>query len=1206
MKTASSRPKLIVHSALLFLFLFVAVSLQGQNSRGIILGHVKDSSGAAVQGAKVTAKNVSTGVTNEFNTGPVGDYVFVDLIPGTYELTVQNQGFKTARSSGLVLEVDQTLRQDFTLQVGAIKEEMTVTADAQMVQTDNTTVGNVVSHEMAEALPVNGRDFTALLGLDAGTTLVGGGNQLYWNLHGLGGGTFTEVSMDGARPDSVSYLVDGVTNNGNFFSVASNIPSLSAIQEFKVQDGLYSAEYGQGSGQVNLAIKSGGSSLHGSAYDFIQNDMFQPKSPAQNVLNILDHTNVPLKTPFKQNQFGGTLSGPLVIPKIYDGRGKTFWFFSYEGGRRSTASGTTSPVMVPTDAERGGDFSDWPVPIYDPSTTNLAKATTADPTGRTPFAGNKIPSSEFDSVALALLNYYPHPNISCAMPCPNFVIPIHNSITTNTETMRVDEALAARDRIYFTGIIKNDNEPNPSMLPATGNIAFSRSRLFGLNWQHSFGTNTINEARFGYNRLFFHTGVETAFGPDLATQLGIKNSPDIPSFFDIPVVSPNDLYTGIGSSNNGYTQRENDFQYVDNLKLVRGRHNLTLGADIRRIQLLGQDGFYNMGNLSFTGAYTAANPSASAMTSPNILPSGNPFADFLLGFPQGVSAPAPLGSDLMNLRGTNWNFFGQDDLHVTPHLTLNLGLRYEIPTNYHSVDNSGFGFNTANGGSMVWASKSFVQATTQAVTSGGGTVNSNWLGCCAQNTLVPIDKHDFAPRIGMAWRPFSTDRFVVRAGYGIFYDLYERFFDATQFDENQLWTLAANPKYATAGTGYENASLFPLNTLWAPPVTAASLFSTATPVYDFGPQVNMPTNHNPYIQQWTLGTQYSLTPTLLADVGYVGSHAIHEPTQNLYNTAYLPPVTGDPCNSYIDASVAPASCLSDPNFVPIDKRTPFSNFGPSLYYNDNVLYSHYNALQVRLRQRFSKGLQYNLNYTYSRNLDETTAINNMLGTNDFIMDPHNPARDYGPASSDQTHRFVAIGSYDLPIGKGKLYSLGPVNWLLGNWSVSGDYQLASGSPFSVYAFPYANWGAQDQEGSYFWGRVRANVVGDPHSGTCSDGSRVGTISCWYNTAAFAAPPLGAYGDGGKGMLRGPHFSALNMSFAKSFLVTERHRLQYRLDLFNVGSNWHSNINNLFPDGRLTDCNYGWLVPCNSLNGTPYNSYNLWTPRTIQMSLMYSF
>jgi hypothetical protein len=1175
-----------------------------QNSRGTVLGHIEDSSGAAVPGAQVTLKNLNTNITNEFTTNASGDYAFVDVVPGTYSITVEKKGFKSTGNAKLILEVDQTLRQDYTLTVGELSEVVEVSAVSAMVQTDNTSLGNVMPNDLIQELPVNGRDFNALLGLDAGATYVGGGSQLYWNLHGLGGGEFREVSLNGARPDSVSYLVDGVTNNGNFFSVAANIPSMSSIQEFKVQDGLYSAEYGTGSGQVNVAIKSGTNQLHGSAYDYLQNDMFQPSSPIQAYENNVNGTNIPLKSPFKQNDFGGTLGGPLIVPKIYNGRDKTFWFFSYEGGRRRTVSGTSgAAIMVPTEQERTGNFSDWPVPLYDPSTTGTA-VTVSDPTGRLPFSGNQIPSGEINPIAQKIVAYYPKPNITCTMPCNNYAIPVRNSITTDTETMRVDENVTARDSVYFTGNIRNDDEPNPSELPASGQISFSRGRLFGLTWQHSFGNATINEVRFGYNRLFFHEGVDTAFGPDLATQLGLQNSPDIPALFDVPVITfTNDGYSGLGSQNNGYTQRENDYQVVENLKLIRGKHTLTLGTDIRRVQMLDQDGFISMGELYFSGDYTSAAPNTPPMTSPAIIPTGNPFADLLLGDARSIAAPPPLGSDLMNLRGTVWNFFAQDDFHITPHLTLNVGLRYELPLAYYSANDSGFAFNPANGGSMVWASKSFVEATTQAVTAAGGTVNPNWLACCASNTLVPQDKHDFAPRIGIAWRPFPTDRLVVRAGYGIFYDVYERFYDGSQFDDDGLWTLAANPNYPVT-TGNEPVSPLALNTLWLPPVTSASLFSTATPVYNFGIQANMPTNHQPYTQQWTLDTQYALTPTTLLEVGYVGSHAIHEPTQLLYNMGYLPNVAGDTCNYLLDASQATgqyAYCATDPNFQPVDTRTPYKNFGPTMYFNANILWSHYNALQTRLKQRFSNGLQYNLTYTYSRALDETSAINNIQGTNDFIMDPHHPGLDYGPASFDQTHRFVATGSYELPVGRGKRYSLGLANWVFGNWVASGIYTISSGIPFSVYAFPY--WTAPDQEGSNFGGRVRANVASDPFSGFTQ------TNTEWFNTNAFAAPDPGRYGDEGKGILRGPHFADLDMSFAKNFLLTERHRLQARVDIFNLGSNWHSELRT--PDQTIGDNNFGSLAPFQSsqysgISAAEWAKLNLWTPRTIQLSLQYTF
>jgi len=1175
----------------LALLLLSSPSLLGQNARGTILGHVADPSGAAVLGARVTIKNVNTGVTNEFTTDGTGDFVFVNLIPGTYTVSVEGQGFKTSSSSGLILEVDQTLRQDFTLAMGSLAETVTVSANAQMVQTDNTTIGNVVAGELMQELPLNGRDFTSLLNIDAGATNLGGGSQTYWSLHGLS--SFREVSLDGARPDSISYLIDGVTNNANLFSTASSVPSVSAIQEFKVEQGLYSAEYGQGSAQVNVAIKSGTNDYHGSAYDFLQNDAFQPNSPLQAFLNSQPGaTPQPLNSPFKQNQFGFTLGGPVIVPKVYHGQNKTFWFFSYEGGRQSTLTGTQSPVQVPTAQERTGNFSDWPVPIYDPSTTGSTTATANDPTGRTPYPNNQIPTSLLNPIASKLLAYYPQPNLTCAMPCNNFVTPVHNSKNIDTETMRVDQNFGSMDRLFFTGIIKGDDEPNPSMLPATGNVSFARSRLFGLTWQHSFGSSIINEARMGFNRLFFHTGVDTAFGADLATQAGLKNSPAIPAFYDIPIVTPNDRYTSIGSGNNGYSQKENDFQYVDNLKIVRGRHKLTFGTDIRRIQLWDQDGFTAMGQLFFTGGYTAANPLAPAMQgSLNILPSGNPFADMFVGYPQSVGAPPPLGSDLFNLRALNYNFFAQDDIRLTPRLTLNLGLRYEIPPNYHSINNSGFAFNPADGGSMVWANKGFVQSVTQQVQAAGGQVNTNWMQCCASNSLVPIDKHDFAPRVGLAWRPFATDRFVIRTGYGIFYDVYERFYDTTQFDDNRLWTLAANPTYPVA-TGFEKSSPLALSTLWLPPVTSASLFSTATPPYNFGVQVNSPTNHNPYNQQWSFDTEYSLTQSLLLDVGYVGSHGIHSPTQLLIGMGYPPPVAGDHCNTYIDIAQVPAGdpCLKDPNFVPVDKRELWPNFGPGTYYNDNVLNSTYHALQVRVRQRLNNGLQYNLNYTWSKALDETSAINNISGTNDFIMDPHDVQRDYGPASFDQPSRFVASGSYEVPVGKGKRWTFGKANWLVGGWTASGIYTIASGGPFSVYAFPY--YSSTDQMGSPFTGRVRANLVANPY--TVNQ-----TPLDWYNTSAFAAPAPGTYGDEGKGILRGPYLMDLDMSFAKQFPIKERQKVQYRLDIFNVGSNWHSQFRT--PDNDMSDCNYGSLAGCNGAG-----TLNLWTPRTIQMALIYSF
>ena len=484
-RTTTSRQKLIFPLLRVSLFiLFVSIAAYSQNSQGTILGHVQDSSGAAVAGANMSATNVNTNVIHQFTSNSSGDYVFVNIIPGTYQVRVKRDGFKTEVSGNLILEVDQTLRQDFTLQVGTMKETITVVADAQMVQADSTTTGNVLDQKAIEELPSSGRDFNNLLGLVAGAGNVTGGSQLYWANHGLNN-TFTEVSLNGERPESISFMVDGVADTDNFFATSSGIPSEFAIQEFKVQTGLYSAEYGQGAGQVNLAIKSGTNQLHGQAYDYIQNDAFNPKSPLQEYQHVYLNAPVPKVTPFKQNQFGGTLGGPLRIPGFYNGRNKTFWFFAYDGGRQHT-SPTQNPIQVPTSKERSGDFSDWidastglVMPLYDPTTTVCNPE--CDASTRTAYTGNQITSGEINAMGQKLANLYPLPNINCTMPCDNYLAPVLDTITTDNETFRVDENLGDKDRLYFTGNIRRDIEPHPRILYYNGSENFTRAQVFGVN-----------------------------------------------------------------------------------------------------------------------------------------------------------------------------------------------------------------------------------------------------------------------------------------------------------------------------------------------------------------------------------------------------------------------------------------------------------------------------------------------------------------------------------------------------------------------------------------------------------------------------------------------------------------------------------------------------------------------------------------------------
>jgi hypothetical protein len=1209
---------------IIFVVLWLAsVPTHAQNSQGTILGHVQDTTGGALPGVRVTSRNVNTNVVNRFTTNSNGDYVMVNLIPGTYEVKVEADGFKTIVSGNLILEVDQTLRQSFTLEVGKVTETVTVAADAQMVQTDNTTTGSVLDQKTIEELPSSGRDFNNLLGLVAGAGNVSGGSQSYFANHGLNS-SFTEVSLNGNRPESVSFMIDGVADTDNFFASASGIPSEFSIQEFKIQTGLYSAEYGQGSGQINVAIKSGTNQWHGQAYDYLQNDMFIPRSPLAEEQHLFEGGAVPAVTPFKQNQFGGTIGGPVRIPFLYNGQNKTFWFFGYDGGRRHFVPNNLVAIQVPTAKERNGDFSDWPFPIYNP-TTSVCTGAGCDASVRTAFSGNQVPSAQINSVGQKLANLYPLPNINCAMPCNNYLAPLFNSITTNSETFRLDQNFGDRDRLYFTGNIRGDDEPQPSMLPYTGAVKFTKAQVYALNWEHTLNATTVNTFRLGYNHLFYANNSVSAFGPNVQANLGFANAPDTPALYGLPNLSFGGNQTGqyqnIGNSNGALNTKSSTYQIVDNLKLIRGKHSLTIGVDLRRLTEFEEDNFLGTGTISFNGQYTAnCNRGATGCTigSSPAAGTGNPLADLILSDPSGLSGPYPLGVDYLHTVGTNLNFFVQDDIRVTPRLTVNLGLRYELPPAFHSINNSGWGFNPANGGSLDWVSRSFVQGVNQLAASQNPPValNQAFLGCCLQNSLTPQDKKDFAPRIGLSWRPFETDRFVVRAGYGLFYDTYMRYYDQIQnYDDNSLQTTLP-ASYPTSGeAGNEQQSLGPrLNQLWSAPIQGlggtVSQGVFALPSWDSVDfvnmdyilnQVNWPKNHNPYNQQWTLDTQFALTPTMLLDVGYVGSHGVRLQGYIPFNAASSPRVTTDACNYLFDVSQATgtnASCATDPNFQPIDTRVPFPGLPSMMYANANVLGSNYHSLQVQLRQRFNHGLTYHVAYTWSKSLDDFSGYN-VSGNGGFVQDPHNVAGDYGPSSFNQPNRLTVNGSWELPVGKNKRWSLGRANWVLGGWKASGIYTITSGRSFTAYGCTVCGY---DEMGIAFSSRYRPNQSGNPNSGF----SR--SYTQWFNTSVFSLAPQGTYGNESKGELRGPYYADLDLSFAKAFAITERQNIQVRFEMFNAGSNWHHGA--WLPNGSVGSSTFGSLVPqqgsADAVSPSTWARDNLWQGHTIQLSAVYSF
>src|SRR6266567_4576484 len=1158
--------------------------LQAQNSRGTILGHITDPSGAAITGAKATVRNVDTNVTNEYTTGSAGDFVFVNLIPGTYQLTVAAQGFKSAEAPGLVVEVDHTLRQDITLTVGSVAEEVKVEAVAQMLQADNASLGSVISSQMIDDLPLSGRDVTNLVKLQAGATTMKGGSQLYWTQHGFNT-DYQGTSVDGARSESIAYLVDGVANNDQFFASAANVPGSASIEEVKVQNGLYSAEYGQGAVQVNVAIKSGTNRIHGAAYDYLQNDALNPSNPYNKWKNENQNAGLPLKDKYKQNQFGGALGGPLVIPHVYNGLNKTFWFGNYEVGLKRQSK--ASAVVVPSAKERGGDFSDWGYQLYYPDSTVLCTVTASNPAGRLPFANNQIPSARFNSVATKMLKYYPTPNATCSemSTCDaNYNTALSRPYDMATLTFRVDHTLTNYDRLFFTSIIGDQKYHNPSAMPYTGEQKYTSNSLYSMNWQHAFSPNVLNEFRLGYAREYFNNGAEVATF-DIQSQAGLQNVPADTGLWGVPVISTRvtssrDDYQTLGNGNSRWDQKNNNYQLIDNLKIVHGQHTIEIGFDVRQLLARLFDNYGGSGSLNFGGNFTASDPQHSYVAG-GYAYHGNAFADFLLGDPMSESSPNPVGSDDMAVHATNWNFFVQDDWRILPKLTLNLGLRYELPPAYSSSDKSGMNLDLTNGGGYRWADQSFVTSVLQV--SG---VNPNRLRCCVDPKLTQANHTNFSPRVGFAWRPLTTDKFVLRGGVGIFYDIYNRYYDLSQYDKDKIWTDIPFDYSGQSPTGAETAPTWTLSNLWAGGSHDYSWFQS--PDWYNGAQINWPKNKSPYTEQWTLDTQYALTETLLLDVGYVGSHTLHQPGYWYFNSAPMPTGAYDVCNDYRSPDEASAACLADSNFQPVSARKPFKNLSASSYANANIFRSNYNALQVRLTQRYRQGLQYQANYTWSRTLDLDSAINNVDGESGFLQDQHNLQGDYGPANFDQTHRVVLTGTYDLPVGKGKRWSLGPANWVLGGWQAGGIYTAATGSPLSVYN----GWDGRTQAGTRA-DIIRPNLVGNPHGVPQ-------TIYEWFNTAAYQAPDHdNAYGNVGRNTLRGPYYTKTDLTFGKTVQVTENHSLQYKLEIFNFLSNWHSSPPT--PSSWVSSSTFGRLVP-NDGSG----SLALWTPRVIQMDLKYRF
>lgn len=820
------------HLLLLLAVLLLPGLVSAQSSDAVLVGIIEDASGAALPGANITATNTSTGVTRQVVANESGAWQIGPLPPGTYELRTARPGFKTAVRSGVVLQTGATLKIDITLELGDVSEKVEVTAEAPMLQTQETSVGSVITQQQLERIPVNGRNYTRLLVLMPGSSDIR-------RSQGRGDLSGTQmVSINGQRTQDNNYSLDGVDNNMMFMNSPGGSPPMDAIQEFRVATG-NSAEYGRSAGaNVNLAIKSGSRDLHGTVYEYLRNDKLDANT-------FFANRQGQGKIPFRQNQYGVSIGGPVVIPKVMNGRDNTFWFFSWEGFR--WRRGQTAQNTVPLAAMRAGDFSSLAGTIYDPVTGQ-------------PFAGNVIPSSRISPSSKLLLDRL--------MPLPNRPGTVNNFLQTegqqNNRDMfvgRIDRSFGARDTVWGRVLRQSVTE----VVPAGSALYVTTNRYdiqnYGAGWNHTFGPTTVLEARYGFNNPdnpgcpAFRNGI---------TREGILTDANI-NVFDkqalcgtLPNFSAQGYLTLGGGG--GETIQDRVHQWSGKLTKVMGRHSLKFGGGYTWRTMDAQYANPTNGDMTFWTSLTA-NPVTGQ--------GGNSVATMLLGYPsyirRGFSIPALFAQQ------PQWEAFVQDDWRATDKLTVNLGVRWESGIRPWDANN-------ALGNLLVGRDASSGRYTAQLMWAGvnplpdpaTGKVNSPPQTFGYGRSLMGNDMNNWAPRLGVAYQ--ATRRTVIRAGIGIFYN--STFMQEIN-DLRKFWPYLPQQEISPNTGGVLDLR-----------INDAGPGFGSTQAIGGWPQ--NPDNRSPYSTQYNVVVQHQLMNDMTLDVGYVGSSNRKQIGYHGWNNAVKP------------------------------------------------------------------------------------------------------------------------------------------------------------------------------------------------------------------------------------------------------------------------------------------------------------------------------
>lgn len=805
--------KTTLRFSLLLASLLVNSILNGQAITGDLTINVSDPNGATLAGAQLSLTSVQAGATISGQTNDVGSFTFSQLRPGSYRVKVRASGFQEQLVNDITIELAQRTSVDVKMTIGQLTQVVEVSASAEtLLNTETATAGQVLTEHTIEDLPLNGRNFIQLAQLTAGASPIGTGNSpaTTWT-----GRTDQTISIGGLRESDVSYLVDGIETRNARFGNAGIRPDPDAIQEFNVQHNFFTPEYGGSAAIVNTAVRSGSNMFHLTAFELVRNRDFDAN-------NYFANAAGQDRPPFSQNQFGATATGPVLLPKLFNGRNKLFFMFNYEGFRQREGLNLTG--LYPSAAQLAGNLADnsagtglfptsSPFCAANPSSQHCVNV--INPATGQPFAGNVIPSGLLNGISQKAIPFIPTPNIGVAANALSF--PTFNTFASPKQisnfdqyNARIDYQISSKDLVY--GSYSNSDEPlfAPAIQPLGGTNNPLKDQLWTATYVRTITPSIVNELRFGHNDTSTYKFEEGAGGPNYAAStFGLKNTSANPFDFGVPGFGISG-FSGVGSFSEAIGADEENFQYVDNLSITRGKHNLKAGFQIMHLKYFEITDFGGVPSFSFTGQFTGVS---------------NGLADFLLG--NAYSATTSVGNSAQNMVSTYYGGYLADNWRVTPKLSLNLGLRYEFNPYPREVNGRAEFFDTA---------------TAQEVIAGHGV----------RPEIVDPDYNNFAPRVGLAYQ--VTKNTVFRAGGGIYY--------ATDNANELQFEIVGAPFYSSQ-TLTSSAT--------APTLSLSNLFPAAGVGAAFNPFTLNLHNRTPYVSQWTANIQHTFGTNNFVEIGYLGS-----------------------------------------------------------------------------------------------------------------------------------------------------------------------------------------------------------------------------------------------------------------------------------------------------------------------------------------------